>query len=158
MEGSNGKKWKEYGIDPLLPTDGQYHKPVTAPTQRTNLSNKEVQDKIEVYARASKKMERHFALQRIKDRHKQHIQKLNQNHLKQDLYYGSGERFRLLQSPHEVHKDDRHYANQEYNNEIIKEANREKSKDGLSKQFKHEKLGMRHSFNHFKNKGSDRER
>ena len=76
MEGSNGKKWKEYGIDPLLPTDGQYHKPVTAPTQRTNLSNKEVQDKIEVYARASKKMERHFALQRIKDRHKQHIQKL----------------------------------------------------------------------------------
>lgn len=158
MEGSNAKKRKEYGKDPLLPTDGQYHKPVSAPAQRTNLSNREVQDKLDVYAKASNKMDRHFAYQRIKAKHRQHIKKLTHDHSKQDLYYADGEQYRLQQSPPEVHKDDRHYANQNFNNEIVKEAKKEQSRDGLRNRFRQEKLGMRHSFNHSKSKGMDMDR
>ncbi len=157
MKGSEAKKPKgqdkENHLAPSKIED--YYNPVKATERKHNLSDKEVQDKLHVYSRASNRTDRFFAIQKLIEKHKSEVGKLNDNRIKQDLNYASGQRLGLQQTRHELIKEDRGWADQEKNNRVLKEGKEEYDKNGLKKTFSHEKLGMRHDFNIKKDKDLD---
>ncbi|MCG8640639.1 MAG: hypothetical protein MI862_12950, partial [Desulfobacterales bacterium] len=143
-------------LEPVKPED--YNKPITAPAQTKGLSDKEVQDKTEMYSRIGDKMDRFFAFQKNKQKFKEERQKSNDNRVKQDVHYAKGERTGLQQSPHEVIKGDRDWKDQQERDKFMKEQKIEYDKEGMKKDFmdKHKKLGKRHVFNHAHNKYRDK--
>ncbi|GEM_PF-4814513 len=153
MKGATNKR-KDQNHDHLEPTNPEDQKPVTAPADIKGLSDKEIQDKAEVYSRVGGKMERFFTFQKNIQKFKADRQKANDNRIKQDVYYAKGERAGLQQSPHEVIKDDRNWMDQKKRDQFMSEQKKEYDKEGLKKDFarQHKKLGKRHVFNHAHNK------
>lgn len=163
MKGEAKKKLKDHdSYDHLAPTKMEDHKPITAPEKTDNLSNREVQDKLDVYSRIGNKMERYFSFQKSKEQFKAHMDKLNDNYLKQDIYLSKTRHFGLDHSNPQIIKDDRDWKDQDMRNRFMSEQKNEYDKDGLKKSFedRHKKLGLNHNFNHAKNKdkGMDKDR
>ena len=158
MKGAK-KKLKDHEIDHLAPVKPEnYHKPITASAQTKGLSDKEAQDKTEVYSRIGGKMDRFIAFQKNKQKFKEERQKANDNRVKQDVHYAKGERTGLQQSPHEVIKNDRDWKDQQERDQLMKQQKKEYDKNGMKKDFakEHKKLGKRHVFNHAHNKYRDK--
>ncbi|MEO9804808.1 MAG: hypothetical protein ABJF04_16250 [Reichenbachiella sp.] len=162
MKGSQAKKLKDQRKeDHLAPTKIEdYHKPISAPARRENLSHKEAQDKADVYSRVMNKKDRFFRIQKLKGKHKFDADKLNDNRLKQDVNYKAREHSDLPQHL----KDDRDWQDQNKRNQEVKKWKEEYDKDGLKKTYtsKHGKVGKSHAFNHvhnqYRNKGMDKDR
>ena len=152
MKGSNKKKLKDHPLAPMKIEE--YHKPITAPAQTKGLSDKEVQDKLEVYSRIGNKMDRFFAFQKSKQKFKEERQRTNDNYNKQDVHYAPGKRAGLEQSPPEVHKNDRDWKDQQTRDKFMEREKNEYEKNGMKKDFEkeHKKIGKSHAFNHAHNK------
>lgn len=157
MKGSEAKKLKGQDKDShLAPTKiDDYYNPIKATERTHNLSDKEVQDKLNVLSRASNRTDRFFAIQKLIEKHKSEVGKLNDNRIKQDINYASGQRKGLQQVRHEIIKEDRVWLDQDKNNKVLKIGKEEYDKNGLKKTFSHEKMGMRHDFNIKKDKDID---
>ena len=155
MKGSEKKSQKDQEkADHLEATNIEdYHNPVSAPEGKENLSDKEVQDKLNVYSHATGSWERYVKIQLLKAKYKGKMDKLNDNRIKQDIHFGAGERLGLPQSHHEAIKNDRDWMDQKARDEVIKEGKEEYDEEGLKKTFSAEikELGKRHDFNHAHN-------
>ncbi|NQZ77958.1 MAG: hypothetical protein HRT61_17925 [Ekhidna sp.] len=143
--------------DHLSPSNLDQCQPVTAPQETKNLSNKEVEDKLEVYSRVGNRIERYVTFQKSKGKFKEEINKANDNRTKQDIYYAQGQRAGLSQAPHQVLRDDRDWKDQQARDAFMKDNKAEYNKEGLKKAFEkmHNKRVLNYDYNRNASKGRD---
>lgn len=137
MKGSNTQKNKE---DHLAPTKIKQDNAPDGVKAEKHLSDKEVQERLDLYSKGSP--EQFFNVQKIKKKYIEKMREENAKRSQADLHYAHGRRSGLPHAPHETIKDTREMADQNFRDEIVKEAKAEyRNHENLTKQFDKENTG-----------------